>query len=60
VSWRHGVNLRSGPGVDFAVIRVLPQGTVVNRTGASALEDGVAWIPAEGGWLCGPYLEPVE
>lgn len=55
VSYPWGLNLRSGPGVDFSVIRVLPEGTAVVQNGSAV--DG--WVPAAEGWVMARYLREV-
>lgn len=55
VNYLWGLNLRSGPGVEFPVIRVLPDGTEVT---ARAPFDG-EWIAVEDGWAMAIYLREV-
>lgn len=55
VSYPWGLNLRSGPGVDFSVIRVMPEGAAVIQKGPAA--DG--WVPVAGGWVMARYLREV-
>ena len=55
VDYPWGLNLRSGPGVAFPVVRVLPNGAEV-VTPAPA--DG-EWCAVEGGWVMSRYLREV-
>lgn len=56
-----GLNLRSGPGVAFAVIELLPQGTQVRAMERDGLWAAVSVLDASGaprktGWVHGGYL----
>ena len=41
-----GQNLRSGPGMEHPVLRVIPQGTTVNAAKAER-----NWVRVEDGWM---------
>ena len=38
-----GLNLRSGPGVGYSVLRIVPYGTVLQPTGATEWGSGLQW-----------------
>jgi uncharacterized protein YraI len=46
VSCDWGQNLRSGPGLEYPVLRVVPQGATVE-----AAETDGHWVRAEEGWM---------
>ena len=50
------VNMRTGPSLDYPVIRALPQGTVVTLTGE--ISDGWTQVRHNGqtGWVSSPYI----
>lgn len=55
------VNLRKGPGTNYAKVAMLPEGTRVNITGASRKVNGVTWYPiivnnVGSGWVSGAFL----
>lgn len=55
VVYAWGQNLRSGPGMDFPVVRVLMPGEEVQATGR--VKQG--WLPVDGGWLAAEHLREV-
>lgn len=64
VSALEGLNLRSGPGLDFEIRQVLPAGAIVeplerqgNWTSVSVIND--QGEPSRSGWAHGRFLEPV-
>lgn len=62
------LNVRSGPGIDYDVIAVLPTGDEVGVTGLSRSADGERWWPVEvrsesgvvEGWVWDEGLRPNE
>lgn len=56
VTYPMGLNLRTGPGKDHPVLRVLKMGTVVSLTGEP---DENGWVPVEGGWIDSRYVREV-
>lgn len=56
-----GVNVRTGPGVGYAVVGIAPQGTEGQIVGVS--EDGLWWVahvpaaPNEQGWVATAYID---
>lgn len=38
-----GLRLRSGPGLSFAIKRIVPQGTILGATGIDQSADGIVW-----------------
>jgi Cu/Zn superoxide dismutase len=38
-----GLRLRSGPGLSFAIKRIVPQGTILGATGIDQTADGIVW-----------------
>lgn len=57
VTAQDGLNLRTGGGTNFNVIRALPKGTAV-----TILADGVDWAPVQtmdgvNGWVSAQYIE---
>lgn len=55
-----GLNLRSGPGVEFDVIVGVERNRIVDATGATA--DGWTEVVVDGvtGWMSSPYLQPTD
>ena len=56
-----GVNLREGPGLDYAIVAALPAGTTVQLLGGADTGDGYRWVevavPGLGaGWVAADYL----
>ena len=56
-----GVNLREGPGLDYAIVAALPAGTIVQLLGGADVGDGYRWVevsvPGIGaGWVATDYL----
>ena len=56
VTYPHGLNLRVGPGRNFAVKRVLPNGSIVEGVGEVVRAGNVEWVPLAEGWVDGKYL----
>ena len=56
VNYPHGLNLRIGPGRNFAVKRVLPNGSIVEGVGEVVRAGNVDWVPLNDGWVDGTYL----
>ena len=56
VTYPHGLNLRIGPGRNFAVKRVLPNGSIVEGVGEVVRAGNVEWVPLVEGWVDGKYL----
>lgn len=54
-----GLNLRDGPGTDFAVLAVMPEGTIVVQTGGPT--DGFLEVDHGGtiGWASAQFLAPL-
>lgn len=50
-----GLNLRSGPGAEHPVLRVIPDGTKVQAAGKSRK----GWLPVQDGWVDKQYLKEV-
>lgn len=61
-----GLRLREGPGLQYAVLAVLPEGTAVWAFPRWAEADGLRWrwVQTEdggsAGWAAEPYLLPAE
>lgn len=47
-----GLNVRSGPGKDYPVVRVAPCGCALTPVG----KDVNGWIPLEDGWVMALYV----
>lgn len=65
VNARDGLNLRSGPGLDFRVIRTLPIGTIVRIQSFGGTNQEWAQVDLEGdevsdGYLFRSFLKPVQ
>lgn len=56
VNYPHGLNLRIGPGRNFAVKKVLPNGSTVESVGEVVRAGNVEWVPLADGWVDGKYL----
>lgn len=56
VNYPHGLNLRTGPGRNFAVKKVLPNGSAVEGVGEVVCAGNVDWVPLADGWVDGRYL----
>lgn len=56
VAYPHGLNLRIGPGRNFAIKRVLPGGSIVEGVGEIVRAGNVEWVPLADGWVDGKYL----
>ncbi|MBX3072205.1 MAG: SH3 domain-containing protein [Thermomicrobiales bacterium] len=59
------LNMRSGAGTSYSVVRVLSSGTMVTVTGAAQTVAGAAWVPirlqdATTGWVSERYLTRVS
>ncbi|HEY9617572.1 MAG TPA: SH3 domain-containing protein [Microcoleaceae cyanobacterium] len=54
-----GLNIRSGPGLDYRVIGGAPDGAVLNVDYYDAeYEDGYVWTPVStGGWVAADYVD---
>lgn len=53
-----GLNMRDGPGLEYEILRVIPEGQVVDVLGGP--ENGTWWnVGYEGyvGWCSGDYLQ---
>ncbi len=61
ITYPFGTNLRTGPGLDTAVLAVLPVDTVVVLLPGVASADGFVWqeVAVEGqtGWLSAEFLQ---
>ncbi|MCL6434125.1 MAG: peptidoglycan-binding protein [Leptolyngbyaceae cyanobacterium HOT.MB2.61] len=56
-NYRVGLNVRSGPGLDFARIGGANEGAFVPTAGGVVYRDGYAWQQADcGGWVATDYL----
>lgn len=55
------LNLRSGPGIDYSIVRVLPQGTVVSVLNQTQEVEGSMWMKVRveevEGWVNHKFLE---
>lgn len=60
VNYRYGLNLRTGPGREHPVIRVLPNGMVILVEGDAVAVGPVVWCQTGEGWVDSTYLVPVE
>lgn len=53
-------NLRSGPGLSYAVIKIVPNGTTATVLSAKSMADGLAWVKIEvldvEGWMANGCL----
>lgn len=47
-----GLNVRSGPGLDYPVVRVAPAGSRLTPTG----EQKRGWLPVADGWVMALYV----
>lgn len=56
VLYPQGLNLRSGPGKEYDVLRVLKAGEKVQQK-SEVDENG--WMPVKGGWIDRRYVEEV-
>lgn len=56
VIYPQGLNLRSGPGTEHEVLRVLKAGETVQQT-EETQEDG--WMAVDGGWIDSRYVREV-
>ena len=56
VNFRYGLNLRAGPGKQFRVLRVLPDGAEMESDGLTVERDGIQWLSVECGWVDSAYL----
>lgn len=59
-----GLRLRSGPGLGYAVQRIVPYGTILERTAtASVSADGLTWVELDVNgtdlWAASEYLQKV-
>lgn len=55
------LNVRTGPGTDYSIIKVLPKNAEVYVTGVGIGLDGKTWASIEGsGYVCADYLVPEE
>lgn len=59
-----GLRLRSGPGLGYAVQRIVPYGTILERTStASVSADGLTWVELDVNgtdlWAASEYLQKV-
>ncbi|MHB0856019.1 MAG: SH3 domain-containing protein [Anaerolineae bacterium] len=58
-----GLRLRSGPGLGYAIQRVVPFGTILQPTGATQWADGLQWTQVTYGgltvWAASMYLQAV-
>lgn len=59
-----GLRLRSGPGLSYYVVRIVPYGTILERTNADAVEaDGYKWIQLKyngsTAWAAKDFLQKV-
>lgn len=59
------LNLRDGPGLDYAVVAQLPYGTTVEIIGGPEEADGYTWVQVrvpsgciDGGWIAAEFLFP--
>lgn len=53
-----GLNVRSGPSLDYRVIDGIPEGDYAYINRGVVYEDGYAWVPySEGGWIASDYLD---
>lgn len=57
-----GVNCRSGPGLNYKVLRAYPYDTYLYIIGFSESADGYIWYPimdrdGNTGWVAGEYVE---
>lgn len=50
-----GLNVRSGPGTEHPVVRVLPEGSRVEAAGKSRK----GWLPVQDGWVDRQFLKEV-
>lgn len=55
VNTPRGLNLRSGPGMDYPVLRVLKPGELVEAAGKARK----GWLPVQDGWVDRQYLQEV-
>ena len=55
VNFPRGLNVRSGPGREHNVLRVLKDGEEVEATGDTLR----GWLPVPGGWVDMQYLREV-
>ncbi len=60
-----GLRLRSGPGLKYYPVRIVPYGTILERTGTDAVDaDGYRWIELKlngsRAWAAKIYLEKVS
>lgn len=52
------LNVRSAPGTNNPVVRVLNQGAPVTVSGATVMADGLEWAPiGSNGWVAATYLQ---
>lgn len=51
-----GLNVRSAPGFGNPITSTLPEGTLVNFTGHTAVPVAVEWWQIEGGWVSSKYV----
>lgn len=56
VTYPHGLNLRIGPGRNFAVKKVIPFGSTVEGIGECVRAGNTDWVPLADGWVDGKYL----
>lgn len=56
VIYRFGLNLRTAPGMDSKVVKILPPGAEVTVTGEAVQDGDRQWLPVEGGWVDMAYL----
>ena len=55
VNTHRGLNVRSGPGLEHPVLRVLQPGEEVEAAGKSRK----GWLPVQDGWVDKQYLQEV-